>query len=327
MAESFRSGIVSSTDMYYFCEDEARAVLESGAKMNIAQGFVSFNPDEKPEDNPRFDVTRKLYDGFNGSGDGRVIIDVSLHAEYTSHEKFVIAVADFAKELNAGMQVHISETKSEHEECKARHEGRTPTRYLADCGLFDVRTTAAHCVWADDFDIQIFADKGVYVASCPVSNLKLASGICDVPALYKAGVNVAIGTDSVASNNNLSMIEEMKFFALLNKERHGDPTLVSPSEAVTAATRTGALSQGRSDCGIISEGMKADLVLIDTDQPNMSPSYDFASNLVYAADAGNVALTMIDGKVVYENGEWPTIDVAKVKSAVTYEAEKIIRQL
>jgi 5-methylthioadenosine/S-adenosylhomocysteine deaminase len=252
---------------------------------------------------------------------------VSLHAEYTSHEKFVIAVADLAKELGIGMQVHISETQSEHEESKQRHEGRTPTRYLADCGLFDVRTTAAHCVWVDEDDMEIFAEKGVYVASCPVSNLKLASGICNVPKLKSKGVNIAIGTDSVASNNNLSMIEEMKFFALLNKERHSDPTLVSPAESITAATRTGALSQGRLDCGIISEGMKADLILIDVDQPNMTPSYDFASNLVYAADAGNVKLTMIDGKVVYENGEWQTIDVAKIKHSVVNEAAKIISQL
>jgi 5-methylthioadenosine/S-adenosylhomocysteine deaminase len=175
--------------------------------------------------------------------------------------------------------------------------------------------------------MEIFAEKGVYVASCPVSNLKLASGICDVPKLKSKGVNIAIGTDSVASNNNLSMIEEMKFFALLNKERHSDPTLVSPTEAITAATRTGALSQGRDDCGIIAEGMKADLVLIDVDQPNMTPSYDFASNLVYAADAGNVKLTMVDGKVVYENGEWPTVDIEKVRRSVVREAEKIISQL
>ena len=123
-------------------------------------------------------------------------------------------VADLAKKYGVNMHVHVSETKQEHEECKARHGGRTPAQLLCDLGAFDTRTTAAHCVWAEEEDIEIFSEKGVTVVTCPVSNLKLASGVCNVPALMKKGVNVAIGTDSVASNNSLNFIEEMKFFAL-----------------------------------------------------------------------------------------------------------------
>lgn len=172
-----------------------------------------------------------------------------------------------------------SETKQEHEECKARHGGRTPAQRCVIWGAFDTRTTAAHCVWAEEEDIEIFSEKGVTVVTCPVSNLKLASGVCNVPALMKKGVNVAIGTDSVASNNSLNFIEEMKFFALLNKERRNDPTLITPKETLRAAARAGALSQGREDCGVLAVGQKSRSYGLDIGQPHMRPVHNLANNI------------------------------------------------
>jgi 5-methylthioadenosine/S-adenosylhomocysteine deaminase len=138
-----------------------------------------------------------------------------------------------------------------------------------------------------------------------------------------AGVAVAIGTDGVASNNSLNFIEEIKFFALLNKERRGDPTLVTPRQAFYAATRAGALSQGREDCGLMEEGHRADLIVLDLSSPGMHPTFDLYGNVVYSASGSDISLTMIDGRVVYEDGEYPTIDVERA----VYETEKACAEI
>ena len=323
MAESFRFGIVSTTDMYYFCEDMVNAALDSGAKMNISRSLTSFDENEDVLTMKSYLEGESLYNGYNGEGDGRIIVDFSLHAEYTSTPRLVRALAALAHQNNVNIHVHVSETQEEHEGCKARHDGLTPTAYLNSLGLFDTKTTAAHCVWVEDADMDIFKEKGVNVASCPVSNLKLASGICNVPKLMEKGVSVSLGTDSVASNNSLNFIEEMKVFALVNKERRSDPTSITPAEAIAAATITGAISQGRMDCGKIEKGYKADIILIDATAPHMYPMHEAANNVVYSASGSDVCMTMVDGKVVYDNGEFLTIDTEKIKADVVKHAMAI----
>ncbi|MDR2611177.1 MAG: amidohydrolase [Clostridiales Family XIII bacterium] len=327
LAESFRSGIVSSSDMYYFCDDMIRAASETGAKMNVARALVMFDDRADPAADKRYNEALYTYKHFHGRDEGRILVDYALHAEYTSTPALVSAIASLAKETGTRVQVHVSETRAEHEECKARHEGKTPVQYLADLGLFDTPAVCAHCVWVEDEDRVIMREKGATAVSCPVSNLKLASGVCDVPALFAAGVPVAIGTDSVASNNSLNFIEEMKFFALLNKERHGDPTAVTPAETLFAATRAGALCQGRADCGMIAEGCRADIILIDASGPHMTPVYDACTNVVYSASGGDVCLTMIDGRIVYENGEYMTMDIEKVKAEAAESAYAIAEEV
>ena len=327
MAESFRYGIVSSTEMYFYAEDIARAVLDCGAKMNLCRALVSFDPEEEMRESRFFKEADALLRDYDGLGDGRLKVEMGLHAEFTSTEKLVEQLGEFLGETGAALHVHVSETKEEHEGCKSRHEGRTPVRYLADNGLFDVRATAAHCVWVEDEDMDILREKGVTVATCPISNLKLASGICKVPALWEKGINVAIGTDSVASNNSLNYLNDMKFFALVNKERRDDPTLITPHETLEAATWRGAQSQGREDCGRIVAGNKADLILLDTSAPNMHPVHDMETNIVYAASGGDVSMTIIDGRVVYEDGRWPTLDVERTIFMVNAAKERILATL
>ena len=201
------------------------------------------------------------------------------------------------------MQVHVSETRKEHEECKARNGGRTPVRTLADAGVFDNGGLAAHCVWIEEEDADILKEKGVTVVSCPVSNMKLASGIARVPLLLEKGLSVALGTDGAACNNSFNFFEEMKLLALSARARFGDPTLVTPREALYAATRAGALAQGRPDCGYIKEGFRADLVVLDLNRPALNPVYDMANSLVYAAGGGEVLMTVVDGRVVYQQGQ------------------------
>lgn len=317
MAESARAGIVSTTDMYYMTEDMVRAYLESGEKGNISRSITNFSGDDL------FDMSagremKDAFERFHMAGDGRIRIDMSLHAEYTNPEKTVDQLAEYASSIGARQHVHVSETRSEHEECKERHGGLTPVAYLAKHGLFDVPATAAHCVWIEDEDYDILKEKGVSVAVNPISNLKLASGVCNVQKLVDRGINVAIGTDSVASNNSLDFLEEMKVFAIAGKARFSDPVAVTPRETVYAATRGGALAQGREDCGLIKGGFKADLVVLDISGVNMHPVHDMMNNIVYSADNGDIKMTMADGKVLYENGEFTTIDVEKA----VYDVEK-----
>jgi len=316
MAESLKNGIVSSTDMYYFTDAAMKAVLESGAKNNFSRSITNF----MDEDLFDMDSGIEMKEGFekwNGAGGGRILIDMSLHAEYTTTPKTCDQLAEYTKQVGANMHIHVSETRTEHEECKERH-GMTPAGYLASHGLFDTPTTAAHCVWIEDEDYEILKSRGVSVAVNPTSNMKLSSGICNVRKLLDKGINTTIGTDSVASNNALDMIQEMKMFALATKVSIGDPTAVTPADAIRAATVNGAKAQGRNDCGIIQEGCKADLILVDLSGPEMHPVHDIANNLVYSASGGNVCLTVVDGRVLYENGEFKTIDIEKTIA----EAEK-----
>lgn len=326
MAESLRYGIISSSDMYYFIPDMVKAVADSGAKANISRAVA--NPMGMDITKlPSMTEARDAITQFNGIENGRIIIDASIHAEYTSNEETVRCVADLAKEMDVRMHVHLSETKSEHEECKARHGGMSPAQYFNQCGIFDVPAIAAHCVWCEGEDFNILKEKGVTVASNPVSNLKLASGICNVTEMLKREIPVALGTDSVASNNNLSFFEEMKTFAILAKVREQNPTVITPKQALEAATINGALAQGRYDCGTIKEGNKADLLVLRTDVANMHPVHNMLNNIVYSATDGDIVMTMADGKVLYKDGEYTTIDIEKTIFETEAATAAILKQL
>ena len=326
MAESIRYGIVSTTDMYYFCDDMILAVLDAGCKNNMGRGVVNFT-DEDLYQIDAFREMKSTFENFHGAGDGKILVDMSLHAEYTSNPKTVQQMADYTRSIGSNMHVHVSETKGEHEECKKRHQGQTPVAYLNNLGLFDTPTTAAHCVWIEGDDFRILKEKGVTVASNPISNLKLASGVCNVPRLLKEGIRVAIGTDSVASNNSLNFIEEMKVFAISSKQKYEDPTAVTPEETLLAATLSGALSQGRKDCGSLKAGYKADLIVLDIDQPHMVPVYHLANNLVYSASGSDILLTMVDGRILWQDGEYKTIDIEKTMAEAQNAAFRILKQL
>ena len=252
-AEMLRFGVVSATDMYMKGQAMGEGFRDGGVKANFCIGASNFSGDAYP-DMRQYKETLQMRENFHGLENGRLLVDWSMHAEYTSHEKMVRTLAETAQKYpDMRMHVHVSETATEVAECKERHNGLSPVEYLDGCGLFATPTTAAHCVHLSDNDIAILADKGVTVATCPKSNLKLASGVAPLARLKAAGVNVALGTDSVSSNNNLSMVEEMRVFALIHKGVSGDPTLITPAEALAAATVNGALSQGRPDCGVIKE--------------------------------------------------------------------------
>ncbi len=372
IAEMLRTGTVSSTEMYFGGDAIARALVESGAKMNLSVAVTCFD-DSDLQSLPRQQEAEAVIRRWNGAGEGRLKTDLSLHAEYTTTPKIVRQMAQHAAQTGLNMHVHMSETRRETEECIQRH-GKTPVRYFYDLGLFDAHTTAAHGVWLETEDIPLLKEKDVTIASCPASNLKLASGFCKVPELLEQGVRVALGTDGCASNNNLNMMEEMKLFALapklklasgfckvpelleqgvrvalgtdgcasnnnLNmmeemklfalapKAAFGDPHHVTARQALYAATAAGAQAQGRWDCGCLKEGGRADLAVLDRSAPWWTPCHDPLASLVYSAQGTDVCLTMADGRVLYQDGEYKTIDIEKVRSQAAAAAARIAAQL
>lgn len=325
-AEMARYGVVGFSDMYYHMEEGARAALDAGLKMNLSDSLLAFNG-EGLADLPVDAQNRRLSRDFQGAGDGRIVVDCNIHAEYTSNPHAVADLAAFAREQGLRVQVHVSETQSEHEECKARHGGLTPVRYFDSLGVFDVPVTAAHCVWVDDGDLDVLAERGVFVAANPASNMKLGSGFAPVPKMLERGVKVCLGTDGMASNNNNDMMQDMYLLALLYKGSTHDPAVVTPKQALGAATRMGALSQGREDCGYVAVGAKADLCVLDVSGPSWAPMTNPLVNVVYAGHGTDVCLTMCDGRVVYRDGACPTLDVERAKAEVNSRTKRIIAEL
>lgn len=313
IAECLRFGITSVSDMYYFSEAEAEAIAESGIKANLSRGTSMFLGDDFDfETFPACQELVALHEKWNGYDGGRIKIETSIHAEYTSSYQLWDALSEYAINNGLGMHVHLSETKKEHEDCVEKY-GLTPAQLLDCHHVFDTRTTAAHCVHLSGEDMALLAKRGVSAVHCPVSNLKLASGCADVMGMVKAGMNVCLGTDSVASNNNLDLFEEIKACALMAKGKTGDPTAVPAEAALMMATVCGARAQGREqECGMIKEGLDADLILLDFSQPHLIPCHNVLSQLVYAASGHDVVMTMVRGKILYAAGKYPTIDLGAV---------------
>ena len=324
LAESLRFGTTSSTDMYMDVQAVCRAADEAGCKIN-ADLMAPVGGDEQSE-RPFVGALAALKQ-WHGYDEGRILIDSYIHAEYTTSEERCRFMADIARQHDLNMNLHLSETHLEHEECKQRHNGQSPTAYFAGLGVFDQPTTVAHAVWVEPEDIKLLVAHGVTVAHNPVSNLKLASGIAPVPAMLQAGVNVALGTDSVASNNNLNLWEEMKLMGLLHKTAAKDPTVITPAEVLAAATINGARAQRRDNTGVIEVGKRADLQMLNIDQPHMQPCHDLLNNLVYAAQGSDVELTMVDGRILYQSGEFSSIDYERVVHEVEKHRQQILKQL
>ncbi len=325
IAEMLRFGTVSFSDMYVWDDERLQAVTESGIKANLSHGVLAFDPNVEYKNTPSYSVCDKLVDDYNGAADGRIKIELAPHAEYDVSEKVIRGIAEHALEKGVGIQIHVSETKSEHEECMQRHNGMTPTAYLESLGLLDSPTTAAHCVWATDEDLQILKNHDASVATCPASNLKLGSGIPNTMRFMSSGINLSIGTDGASSNNSLNLFRDMYLAAIACRGASLNPVGIEAKDVLRAATSGGAYAQRREGCGSIAVGNKADLVVLDLDLPWMQPITDVVNNVVYAATGTEVVLTMVDGKVLYDNGEYTTIDVEKAISETQAGKDAIVR--
>ena len=315
LAEMIASGVTCIADMYMHTDAVLREVESAGISANVSCGGVQFVEPFDPDKNHDCIVQRALTEKWHGRDDGRIQVDASIHGEYTSHAGLWDWMARYAADHGLGMHVHLSETQAEHEQCKARHGGKSPAAVLAEHGVFDVRAIAAHCVWTTEEDWAILARKGVSAIHNPMSNLKLGSGVAPVVDLKKAGVNVALGTDGVSSNNCTDFFGDMKLAAILQNGVRHDPLALTAWDALEMATVNGGKALGRKT-GRIEKGYEADLILLDSEALNLIPCHDAANNLAYAAHGSNVVMNMARGKVKKKNGEFLTIDIEKVKKEV-----------
>lgn len=322
LLEMLSTGTTSFTDMYNFTEETVNACLRAGIKANLCRPVQEFDPKGKPEDNFRVKESLELFRQFHHAGEDRIRIDFSIHAEYTSTEELVRYYSDLCNENQGRMHLHLSETKSEHEECIQRH-GMTPAEYFRTCGTFQSPTAAAHCVWVSENDMDIMAECGVTAMHNPSSNMKLGSGYAPVVKLQEKGVNVSLGTDGAASNNNLNMFEELHLAALIHNGYHIDPTIMKAQTCFAIATKNGAIQQGRTDTGSLTVGKKADIVAIDMNKPHLFPNPDTLATLCYSTQGSDVYMTMVNGKVLYENGEFLTLD----KEAILAHAAESVAYL
>ena len=313
--EMLAGGTTCVADMYDFPASGGQAFENVGFKANICRVGLNF-VEGRLEDCVGF--TRK----WNREGHAGVVADVCIHSEYLTDAGFCRDLAAANGELKRPLHVHVSETKREHEECIARH-GKTPIAYLADTGLLDHGAYAAHCVWATDDDFRIMREFGVTLVHNPSSNMKLGSGFARIAAAVAAGVNVALGTDGCASNDNLNMFEEMHLAALVHKGIAQDPTVLTAGDVLDMATVNAARAIGRTDTGSIEVGKRADLCVIDLDRPHLAPAFDISGLLVYSAQASDVVMTLVDGVILYDHGEFTSIYAEKAK----YELLSAVRRI
>ena len=324
LAEMIASGVTCIADMYGHSPAIAQEVAAAGISANLSVGGVQFTDDFNPDTHNDCRVQRELTEKWHGYNDGQILVDASIHGEYTSHQQLWRWMAGYAREHGLGMHVHISETRSEHEECLARH-GKTPIQVLNDYGVWDGRAIAAHCVWTTPEDWAVMAEKGISAVHNPMSNLKLGSGIAPVPAMKKAGVNVCLGTDGVSSNNCTDFFGDLKIAAILHNGAGCDPLALLPIDALRMATANGGRALGRKT-GVIAEGYTADLILVDFSHLNLTPCHSVLSNLAYAAHGSDVRMNMARGRVIYKDGDFLTIDIQRVKREVADYALPLLFQ-
>lgn len=322
LMEMVSSGTIGFSDMYFEPVKTIEAVGISGMKANISRPVQCFDPDEKPENSYRIKESLELFDNYNKSFDERVLIDFCIHAEYTCDEKTTRYYSALCNERKGNMHIHLSETVKEHNECIAKYN-KTPAEWFESLGAFNSKAFAAHCVALTENDMDIFKYHGVSVVHNPTSNMKLGSGFAPVEEFIAKGINVAIGTDGAASNNNLDMLEEMHLASLIHNGNLRDATVMSAEKVIKAATINGARLQGRENCGNLLPGFKADFVVFSTDKPNMIPCLDPAALIVYSAGRQDVYMTVCDGKVLYKDGEFLTLD----KEKIYYDVKKAVERL
>ena len=319
--EMLSSGITSFSDMYYYCEQTIEALCEAGMKANITRSTQG-RPDLPYEKNTDCKEGLALFDAYHNYNGGKIRIDLCIHAEYTNTPKTIEAYSQACFERGARMHLHLSETQHEQEACIAKY-GMTPAALFEKLGTFRNPTTAAHCVWVTEEDMDILLRNGVSPVHCPSSNMKIGSGFAPIQRMLDKGINVTIGTDGAASNNNLNMLEEMHLASIIHNGFTHDPTILKPGDVLKMATLNGARLQGRPDTGELAVGKKADVVAIDFDKPHLIPALDYPAMLCYSVQDSDVWMTMVDGRILFENGEYKTLDADRI----LYEARAAAAKL
>lgn len=300
--EYLTSGISACFDMYYHPDMMAKASTDIGFRTVMTSGLNNFCENLEKVEN--------YYNEFNSYND-LISYKLGFHAEYTTSKQLIKGISDLAQKYEAPVFVHSSETKSEVDDCIKRY-GISPTKFFDELGLFNYGGGAYHSVWVDDEDLQIYKDRNIYAVINACSNAKLASGIAPVSKMLKQGIKLAVGTDGPSSNNALDMFREMYMIIATQKLNDKDASSTDAIEILKASTIGSAHCMGLYDCDVIDVGKKADLTVIDMHKPSMQPINNILKNIVYSGSKDIVKMTMVNGKILYENGEFKNIDTEKI---------------
>ena len=318
--EMISTGTTACLDMYIFTETALRAAEESGFRTALSRGLTGGAGDPEGGKRRIREALEEMED-WKGSTD-RIRFFLGPHAPYTCDPDYLREIADLAEERKLPLHLHLSESVSEQEGIREKY-GCTPAEYFDRAGILRPGTVAAHCVYVNESDMRLLAERGVTAVTNPASNLKLGNGAAPVPDLLRAGVNVALGTDGAASNNALNLFRELNLVTLLHKGLRGDPTELPASQGLRMATENGARALGWEKLGRIEAGWTADLAVLDLDRVNLRPWNDILSSLAYAANGSEVESVMVEGKFLMKDREFLTID----RERVQFEVDRTCKRL
>lgn len=293
--EMIKTGTVGFCDMYFWPWHVAKAADDAGIRAAVGGTTLTASPSAAM-------YHQQILEAWERRSEFSSLIQFirAPHAVYTCTPEAIQECAEFAAKENIRLTLHVSETAQEVQDCKAAHNGMTPVAYLDSLGVLNSHTIAAHCIHLTAEDMAIFAERGVYASFNPCSNLKLCSGLFQFRKMLDCGCKVAIGTDGNASNNNLSMFDEMKTAAFVAKLATGGPTGCNAGEIYHAATQTGAEALG-IDAGTIQVGALADMLLLDSNSTLLTPDHNLVSNLVYSADSSCVQTVICNGRILMQD--------------------------
>lgn len=321
--EMIRSGTVAFADHYFWMNQVARVVQESGMKALLA--WCVFGSDFAREMGPTtLELASDFAAEFQNSAGGRIKTMLGPHSPYISTERSLRRSAEIARTLRVGCHIHVGESQAQVDN-SYKQFGKSPVAYLNDLGIFDGPSIAAHAIYVNDDDIQILRAKNVSVAACPKTHLKLAMRTTRIVELQHAGVNVALGTDGAASNNDLDLLQVTRLAALLQKHDTGDATVIPSAHALKIATRSGARALGFTNSGVIQVGASADLILLDMDKPHLAPRHNLAANIVHSARASDIDYVLVDGAILLRKGELTTLDPEKIMREAETRGLRMVR--
>ena len=314
-AEMIRSGTVGFADHYFWMDQVAKVVEESGLRATLAWCVFGLEEGEIGTD---LQGTLEFVQRWQGVADGRIRTLLGPHSPYICSDYFLARTAAVAARLGVGIHIHVSESQEQVDNSLERYD-RTPVQVLEASGIFNVPTIAAHCIYLQESEMrEILAERAVHVEQCPGCPKKQGMGTTPVPELLECGVNVALGTDGAASNNDLDMLEEARLASLVQKHDRRDPEVMPGDLALRLATQNGARAMGFPESGVLAPGRPADLILLDFDKPHLWPRHDLVSNVLYAAKSPDVSDVLVAGRWLMRNRALLTLDEERIK----HEAER-----
>ena len=322
LAECLRFGITSVSDLYYHPEAVAEAVAEAGMKANIALSACRYEEESEDydfENDPQQAILSRLVEKWHGYDGGRIRIEGGIHAEYTSNRQLWEGLTAFCAEKGLGLQLHLSQTEGEVESCLDR-TGLAPGELLGCHGVLNLPLTAAGCGALTEEEMALLGKKKATAVALPVEDGRAGRQTLAITKAVKSGMNVALGTGGAADCGNLDLFEVMRFAACGQRTAQGKPDAMPAAALLTMATVCGASAQKRTDCGMLKEGLDADIILVDFSAPHLMPCHNVLSDLVFSAKGGDVAMTMVRGKILYQNGSFPTLDLKKAVEELTQYA-------